>query len=63
MEFLALVWNPVLNEHSDALEKIQCRLLRYVYLWVFQYYPADINYTEPVEGFQLAQNSRNELTI
>ena len=40
MEFGVLMWNPELKKHSDALEKIQRRFFRYVYLRVFQ--PAEI---------------------
>ena len=42
MEFGVLVWNPVQKKHSDAMEKIQRRFLRYVYLRTFEYYPTTL---------------------
>jgi len=50
MEFGALVWNPVLKKHSDALEKVQRWFLRWAYFKVFQYYPT---YEELLRGFEL----------
>ena len=53
METGSLVWDPVLKKHSEAIEKIQCRFLKYIYLWVFQYYPVDVSYKKLLKGFEM----------
>ena len=57
----SLVWNPALKKHSDALKKIQCRFLGYIYLRIFQYYPTDVTDTELLRSFQMEslENRRN----
>ena len=52
MESGSLIWNPVLKKHSEALENIQRRFLKYVYSRIFQYYP-NMGYKELLAGFEI----------
>jgi len=63
IEFGTLIWNPILQKYSEALEKIQRRFLKYTYYRIFQYYPSDIEYGELLAGFELrALESRRQIT-
>ena len=53
LEFGMLVWNPIIEKYTEALERVQRHFLKYMYYRIFQYYPVDVPYGELLEGFEM----------
>jgi len=64
MEFGMLIWNPITEKYSDALENIQRSFLMYMYYKTFQHYPADSSYKELLTGFEMdSLKNRREMAL
>ena len=53
LEFGMLVWNPIIKNSTDALQRVQRHSSKYMYFKIFPYYPLDVPYGELLEGLQM----------
>ena len=64
LDFGSVIWSSLGDERSKSLERIQKRLLKYLYSKDFGYYETDITYKELVLGYELTTlKERRDLTL